>query len=126
VFIRQCKAPPTGAVQITAVFPNQVRIKTAAGEEQRTLSPLLFALLLAFAQSRPGEILSTDSLIAQIYGPEAAGVSNAALSQLVKRLREALDPPIRRLLDDPAFTCVETIRDVGYRLTAGCTASPPP
>ncbi|MBN1993958.1 MAG: winged helix-turn-helix domain-containing protein [Anaerolineae bacterium] len=126
MFIRQFKAPPSGAVQITAVFPNQACLKTAAGEEQLTLPPLLFALLLAFAQSRPAEILPTDSLVTQIYGPEAAGVSNAALSQLVKRLREALDPPIRLLLDDPTFSCVETIRDVGYRLTAGCTASPPP
>jgi DNA-binding response OmpR family regulator len=38
------------------------------------------------------------------------------LSQLVKRLREALDPPARRMANDPAYESVETIRSVGYRL----------
>lgn len=124
-FIRQFKLPQTSGVRLTTVTPKQVHLKTVAGEEQLTLSPLLFALLLALAQLPSGEILSPDALITQIYGPTAAGVSNAALSQLIKRLREALDPPIRRLIDDPDFTCVETIRDVGYRLSTGCTASRP-
>ena len=52
----------------------------------------------------------------QVYGDEAAGVTNAALSQLVKRLRWALDPRVRKMTNDLTYTCVETIRDVGYRL----------
>ena len=55
-------------------------------------------------------------MIRRVYGDEAAGVTNAALSQLVKRLRGALDPRVRGMMDDPGYTCVETIRDVGYRL----------
>jgi len=27
-----------------------------------------------------------------------------------------LDPRVRRMTDDLTYTCVETIRDVGYRL----------
>jgi len=91
-FIRQFKSPQTAAVLITVVAPNQARLKTAAGEEQLTLSPLLFACCCP-GQSRPGQLLPPDMLISQIYRPDAVGVSNAALSQLVKRLRQALDRP---------------------------------
>jgi DNA-binding response OmpR family regulator len=80
-----------------------------------TLAPRLFALLLALSEAR-GKVLSSDEIIARVYGDEAAGVSYAALSQLVKRLRGALDPAARRLANDPTYTCVETIRDIGYRL----------
>jgi DNA-binding winged helix-turn-helix (wHTH) protein len=102
-------------VHIAAVFPNRAHLKSPVGEEWITLSPKLFALLLALAEAR-GQVLSSDELISRVYGDEALGVSNAALSQLVKRLRSALNPPARRLLNDATFTCVETVRDVGYKL----------
>jgi DNA-binding winged helix-turn-helix (wHTH) protein len=106
----------SGTVRITAVFPNQARLETLAGEEWITLSPKLFALLLALTEAR-GQVLPTDEMISRVYGSEAAGgVTNAALSQLVKRLRGALDPHVRRMTNNPTYTCVETIRDVGYRL----------
>lgn len=108
------QSPDPGAVRIEAVFPNLARIKAAAGEESVTLSPKLFALLAALAGAR-GRVLSTDALIASIYGDEADGVTNAALSQLVKRLRAALDPCLHKMLGDPTYTCVETVRDAGYR-----------
>ena len=63
-----------------------------------------------------GQVVRADNLIAQVYGTEAAGVSDAALSQLVKRLRVTLDAQVRKLMHDSAFTCIETIRNVGYRL----------
>lgn len=124
VFVREFKSPHAGTVRITAIVPNQARIETPAGVEYIKLPPLLFALLLALTQAG-GEILDTDDLIARVYGDEAAGVTNTALSQLVKRLREILDPPARRMVNDPGYTCIETIRDIGYRLKAGCTTSPP-
>lgn len=102
-------------VHIAAVFPNQAHLKLPAGEKWITLSPKLFALLLALAEAR-GQVLSSDELISRVYGDEAIGVSDAALSQLVKRLRSALNPSVRRMLDAPTFTCVETVRDVGYKL----------
>jgi DNA-binding winged helix-turn-helix (wHTH) protein len=113
-FVRDVGAE-AGAVHIAAVFPNQARIETPAGEEWVTLSPRLFALLLALAEAQ-GQVVPADDVIAQVYGVEAAGVTNAALSQLVKRLRGLLDPPVRRMTGDTTFTCVETVRDVGYRL----------
>jgi DNA-binding winged helix-turn-helix (wHTH) protein len=113
-FVRQ--ATSTGsAIRITAVFPNQVHVETPAGEEWTTLPPRVFAALLALTEAQ-GQVVPTDEMIHRVYGDEAAGATNAALSQLVKRLRGALDPRVRRMIDDPGYTCVETIRDVGYRL----------
>jgi DNA-binding winged helix-turn-helix (wHTH) protein len=117
-FVREVKSAVSSAVRITAEFPNQARIETPTGEEWVILSPKLFALLLALTEAQ-GQILPTDKLISRIYGDEAAGVTNAALSQLVKRLRAMLDPRLQRMTNDSAYTCVETIRDVGYRLNLG-------
>jgi len=72
-------------------------------------------LLQALAGGQ-GQVVPTDALIDQVYGAEAPGVSDAALSQLAKRLRGLLDPAARRLAGDPQYSTVETIRDVGYRL----------
>jgi DNA-binding winged helix-turn-helix (wHTH) protein len=113
-FVRQVQSAASGAVRITAALPNQARLETPTGEERVTLPPKVFALLLALTEAR-GQVLSTDEIISHVYGDEAAGVTNAALSQLVKRLRGVLDSPVRRLTGDPTYTCVETIRDVGYR-----------
>jgi len=113
-FVR-VKSAVSDAVRITAVFPNQARIETPTGEEWVTLPPKLFALLLALTEAR-GQVLPTDEIISHVYGDEAIGVTNAALSQLVKRLRGTLDPHVRRMTNDLTYTCVETIRDVGYRL----------
>ncbi len=113
-FVDQQAAVP-GPVRITAVFPNQAQLQSPAEEQRVRLSPKLFSLLGALTEAK-GRVLTTDQLIAQVYGDEAAGVSDAALAQLVKRLRGALDPPLRRLTDDPGYTCVQTVRNVGYRL----------
>lgn len=109
------KSADSGALRVTAVFPNQAHIETSTGEERITLSPKLFALLLALTEAR-GQVLPADAIISHVYGDEAAGVTNAALSQLVKRLRGKLNPSVQRLTNDPTYICVETIRDVGYRL----------
>jgi DNA-binding winged helix-turn-helix (wHTH) protein len=114
-FVREVQANASGVVRIIAVFPHQALIETAAGKERVMLAPRLFALLLALGEAR-GKVLPSNEIIARVYGDEATGVSYAALSQLVKRLRGALDPAARRLANDPTYTCVETIRDIGYRL----------
>jgi len=113
-FVREARAM-SGMVRITAVFPNQARIEMPAGEEWIALPPRVFALLRALTEAR-GQVLLSDELIAQVYGDEASGVTNAALSQLVKRLRGALDSCVQRATNDPTYTCVETIRDVGCKL----------
>ncbi len=115
-YVREQAAAQRGALRITAVMPNQARLETAAAAEQVSLSPKLFAVLVELVEAR-GQLLSNAELIERAYGREAAGVSNAALSQIIQRLRRALDPIARRLLHDEAYTCIETIRDTGYRLT---------
>lgn len=114
-FVREVKSAVSGAVRITAVFPNQARIETSTGEEWVTLPPKLFALLLTLTEVR-GQVLRSDEIISHVYGGEAAGVTNSALSQLVKRLRGILNPRVQRMTNDLTYTCVETVRDVGYRL----------
>jgi DNA-binding winged helix-turn-helix (wHTH) protein len=117
-FVREKKSALSGRILITARFPNQAHIKTPKGEEWIKLSPRLTALLLALSEAA-GQVVTIDQLISQVYGDEAAGVTNAALSQLVKRLREVIDPRAQKLMDDPMYTCVETIHSVGYRLVTG-------
>ncbi len=79
------------------------------------LSPKLFALLTALSAAS-GKVSRTDEIIGRVYPGEEAGVSDAALAQLVRRLRDALDPPARRLTGDENFSAVETVRDIGFRL----------
>jgi DNA-binding winged helix-turn-helix (wHTH) protein len=117
-FVHEVKSAVSGAIRITALFPNQARIETPIGEEWITLSPKLFALLLSLTEA-PGQVLPAEQIISRVYGDEALGVTDAALSQLVKRLRGMLDPPVQRMTNNPSYTCVETIRGVGYRFNLG-------
>jgi len=117
LFVAFVQARPAlpAAVRITASGANEARVASAAGEERVALPPRVFALLLALARS-PGQVVPAGEIIEAVYGAEAAGVTDAALAQLAKRLRRALDPPARRLARDPEYRSVETIRNVGYRL----------
>jgi DNA-binding winged helix-turn-helix (wHTH) protein len=110
-------AATAGTVRVTAVFPNQAHIETPAGERSVPLPPRLYALLLALTRA-PGQVIPADEIIAQVYGSEAAGVTDAALAQLVKRLRAALDPWVQKTAGLPAYTSVETVWSVGYRLNS--------
>ncbi len=114
-YVRAQTTAQRGALRITAVIPNQARLETVDAAEQVHLSPKLFAVLLELVEGR-GQLLSNADLIERAYGREAAGVSNAALSQIIQRLRRTLDPVGQRLLHDETYTCIETIRDTGYRL----------
>jgi len=111
----QSKSAMPGLVHVTPSGPNEARVASTTGEERVALPPRVFALLVSLAQS-PGQVVPADEIIDQVYGAEAAGVTDAALAQLAKRLRRALDPPGRRLAGDPEYRSVETIRNVGYRL----------
>jgi DNA-binding winged helix-turn-helix (wHTH) protein len=117
VALVRSKAATPGTVRIIAVFPNRARIEMLPGEHEVRLTPRLFALLLALTRA-PGQVIPVDELIAQVYGNEAAGVTDAALAQLVKRLRAALDPWIQKTAGLPNYTSVETVWGVGYRLNS--------
>lgn len=107
---------PDSPIRIAAVPPNQAYLSAPAGERTVPLSPRLYALLAALARV-PGQAVPVDELIAQVYGDEADGVTDAALAQLAKRLRAALDPPGQQLTGDPAYRSIETVWGIGYRLT---------
>jgi len=112
--VRQALPSTSGVVRISAVPPNQALIEAPGGEARLPLTPKLFALLSALSEAR-GRVLSGDEIIGRVYPNEEAGVSDAALSQLVKRLRGALDPPARRIAGDDSYSSVETVRDIGFR-----------
>jgi hypothetical protein len=113
-FVRQIGGS-AGPISYTSELPNRVRVKTALGEISAPLQPKVFALMSALAD-KPGQVISKDDLIARIYPGEKEGVTDAALGQLVKRLRKELAPVVAKLIDDPAYEPIETIRDIGFRL----------
>jgi len=115
VFIRHIVSNKPDTFRVTAIAPNQARIETEFGNEQARLSPLLFAVLSILAEAE-GQVVPTDEIIEAVYGDEAEGISDAALSQLVKRLRGVIDPCAQRLTDNPDCRCIETVRGIGYRL----------
>ena len=51
----------------------------------------------------------------KVYG-YGGDVSDAAVAQLVKRLRKRIDPLVREMINEPTYTCIESVRGVGYRL----------
>lgn len=113
-WVRQALPSTSGVVRISAVPPNQALIEAPGGEARVPLTPKLFALLSALSEARD-RVLSSDEIIGRVYPNEEAGVSDAALSQLVKRLRDTLDPPARRIAGDGSYSSVETVRDIGFR-----------
>ncbi len=71
------------------------------------LTRLEMRLLQALIQN-PDRVLTTESLITRIWGPE--GATHDMLKQLVYRLRNKIEP------DPGAPTLIETIPNIGYLL----------
>lgn len=72
------------------------------------LSALEYRLLLVFAE-HPGEVLSRERLLEEIWDASGEYVNDNTLTVYIKRLREKLG-------DDPSGPCViRTIRGVGYK-----------
>jgi DNA-binding winged helix-turn-helix (wHTH) protein len=72
--------------------------------------------LLVFLASRPGDVLSKDELLNQVWGTDA--VSESALTRTITELRQAFGDDA----DHPAV--IETIPKRGYRLVAAVTRTP--
>lgn len=68
--------------------------------------------LLSFLLEHPGEICQKDTLIYAVWPNDyqAAGISDERLAQLVKRLRDKIEPNPT----DPLY--IQTVRGRGYRL----------
>lgn len=79
------------------------------GDEEIDLSRREQALLGALL-SRPGEVLSKEELLRQVWGPEFNGDPNI-VEVYVGYLRRKIDAPFGR-------RSIETLRGLGYRLVA--------
>lgn len=98
------------------VTPSALRYDEATGQiwqEERNItqkfSELQYRLIECLLQ-RPGEVCTKDE-IADAVWPEAHGaISDAQISQLVKRIREKIEP------DPYNPTYIATVRGRGYRL----------
>lgn len=68
--------------------------------------------LLSFLLEHPGEVCQKDTLIYAVWPSDyqAAGISDERLAQLVKRLRDKIEPHPT----DPLY--IQTVRGRGYRL----------
>ncbi len=76
---------------------------------QPPLSPAQFQLLQILYEHK-GQVVSRATLIREIWGPQAVGLSSQALDALIHRLRERLAEA------DPDFAYLRTVRGQGLRL----------
>jgi len=85
--------------------------RVRVGETEVELSPREFDLLAALAR-RPGEAVSRQVLLDQVWGPAYVG-DNKVVDVYIASLR-------RKLGDDPDRPrLIQTVRGYGYRLIAG-------
>jgi two-component system OmpR family response regulator len=102
-----------GPIERPAVLEaGELRLDPAArrarrGEEEISLSTTEFALLEALMR-RPGEVLSRDQLLGQVWGENGEAQSNV-VDVYVYYLREKVDRPF-------GAESIETVRGGGYRL----------
>jgi two-component system OmpR family response regulator len=81
------------------------------GTTEIDLTPKEFALLEAFMR-RPGEVLSRDHLLSQVWEVRYDNRSNV-IAVYVNYLRDKIDRPF-------GVQSLETVRGVGYRLRQDC------
>jgi DNA-binding response OmpR family regulator len=68
---------------------------------------------LVLLASRPGQLVSKDDLVAQVWPEYGGAVSDETVGQLIARLRRKLEP-------DPSHPqYLFTVRKLGYRLLTG-------
>lgn len=84
------------------------RISVSKNGREIPLSALEYRLLLVFAW-HPGEVLSRERLLEEIWDASGEYVNDNTLTVYIKRLREKLE-------DDPSRPCViQTVRGIGYK-----------
>jgi DNA-binding response OmpR family regulator len=92
------------------------RRRVVAGGVDRPLSSLELRLLIALLEA-DGRVLTRDGLLDAIHGDGDGDITDRAVDQYVRRLREKLG-------DDPAGPrYVETVRGAGYRAAGRVTRS---
>ena len=112
--------PPvaSGSRSPTSSWTRTAHSATVAGRPI-DLSALEVRLLWALLDAN-GRVLSRDALLDAIHGDGEGDITDRAIDQYVKRLREKLG-------DDPAAPrYVATVRGVGYRAAGTVTRSEAP
>lgn len=99
---------------MTAIFINELRLepnesRLYIGHETVELQPKCTTLLAVLA-SRPGEVITKEALLAQVWQGRVVGED--VLTTTVRKLRKALNDDAK----NPQY--IETINKKGYRLIA--------
>ena len=92
------------------------RVSATLGGRPVDLTPLEFSLLRTLAEGRP-RALARDEIFRAVWGRER-GHGDRSVDVLVRRLRRKVDEPAG------AYTYVQTLHGVGYRLLATPRAMP--
>jgi DNA-binding response OmpR family regulator len=105
---RTAALPPGTTFAVADLEADPARHRVTVGGEEVTLSALELRLLGALLEA-DGRVLTRDRLLDAIHGEGEGEVTDRAIDQYVKRLREKLG-------DDPADPrYVATVRGAGYR-----------
>ena len=105
---RAGSAPAGTRLRIDDLEADPARHRVTVGGEEVVLSALELRLLTALLEA-DGRVLTRDRLLDAIHGEGEGDVTDRAIDQYVKRLREKLG-------DDPAEPrYVATVRGAGYR-----------
>lgn len=93
------------------VFIDTAKALVKKKDKEIVLSALEYRLLLVFA-GHPGEVLTRERLLEEIWDAAGDYVNDNTLTVYIKRLREKLE-------DDPSSPClIQTIRGMGYKAGA--------
>lgn len=105
--LRKCgKRPPL--LRLGNIEIDTLRMTVKREGREVLLSALEYRLLLVFA-GHPGEVLSRDRLLEEIWDAAGGYVNDNTLTVYIKRLREKLE-------EDPSDPClIRTVRGVGYK-----------
>lgn len=111
------QSPLTSDQEIFTVGPitlNLVSHQVSAKSKDASFNPIILGptefRLLHFLMSKPERVHTRSSLLDQVWGSEAF-IEERTVDVHIKRLRAALTP-------SNCDTCIETVRGVGYRITA--------
>lgn len=107
------RAPPTGRVVCGRIAVDTHGWRAWLDDHELVLTALELRLLIVLV-THAGRALTRDVLLAEVWGADA-GVTNRSVDTLVLHLRDKLGPAAAQL---------QTLRSVGYRLTAEAHADP--
>jgi two-component system response regulator VicR len=105
----QKQAQPLKSIEIQDIRIHALEGKVYKRGEEVQLTALEYRLLLTFA-SHPGQVLSRNQLLEQIWDVAGDFVNDNTLTVYIKRLREKLE-------DDPHQPqLIKTVRGLGYKV----------